>query len=114
MTVISKNVYIDKLEDIVDKCNNTYHEKKVKPADIKSDMLLEYDVKHNDKFKVGDCVRISKGKNIYAKDCTANCSEAVFVIKKVKNAVPRKCIISDLNGEETVETFHCMKNNIFV
>ena len=52
---------------------------------------------NNSKFKVGDRVRISKYKNIFAK---------VFVIIKIKNTVPWTYVISDLNGKETNETFY--------
>ena len=58
------------------------------------------------KFKIGDIVRISKYKNIFAKGYTPNWSEEVFVIKKVKNTVPWTYIISDLKGEEIVGTFY--------
>ena len=57
------------------------------------------------KFKIGDIVRISKYKNIFTKGYTANWSEEVFVIKKVKNTVPWTYVIRDLNEEEIVETF---------
>ena len=53
---------------------------------------------NNSKFKVGDRVRISKYKNIFAK---------VFLIIKIKNTVPWTYVISDLNGKETNETFYC-------
>ena len=72
-------------------------------------IYIEYGVEHNDKnlkFKVGDCVRISKYSNIFEKGYTPKKSEAVFVIKKVKNTVPQKYIFSDLNDEETVEIFN--------
>ena len=52
---------------------------------------------NNPKFKVGDHVRISKYKNIFAKGYTPNWSEEVFVIKKVKNTVSWTYIINDLN-----------------
>ena len=91
MTSISNNVYIDKLDDIVDEYNNTYHTTiKMKPIDVKDNTYINTDKKANDKdlkFKVGDRVRISKYKNIYAKGYTPNWSEEVFVIKKVKNTV---------------------------
>ena len=58
------------------------------------------------KFKVGDHVRISKYKNIFAKGYTPNWSEEVFVIKKVKNTVPWTYVINDLNGEEIIGTFY--------
>ena len=61
------------------------------------------------KFKVGDHVRISKYKNIFAKGYAANWSEEVFVINKIKNTVPWTYAISDLNSEEILEVF--MKKN---
>ena len=92
MTSISKNVYVDKLDDIVDEYNNTYHNTiKMKPIDVKDNTYINTDKEINNKnpkFKVGGHVRISKYKNIFAKGYTPNWSEEVFVIKKVKNTVP--------------------------
>ena len=109
MTSISKNMYIDKLDDIVDEYNNTYHTTiKMKPIDVKDNIYNDTDREINDKgpkFKVGDHVRISKYKNIFAEGCTPNWSEEVFVIKKVKNTVPWTYVINDLNGEEITGTF---------
>ena len=88
MTLISKNVYIDKLDDIVNEYNNTYHRTiKIKPGDIKDSTYIDFKKEVNDKdpkFKFGDHVRISKYKNIFAKGYTPNWSEEVFVIKKSK------------------------------
>ena len=88
MTSISKNVYIDKLDDIVNEYNNAYHTTtKVKPIDVKDNTYINTDKETNDKdpkFKVGNRVRTSKYKNIFAKGYTPNWSEEVFVIKKVK------------------------------
>ena len=85
MTSISKNVYIDKLDDIVDEYNNTYHTTiKMKPADVKDNTYINADKEINNKdpkFKVGDHVRTSKYKNIFAKGYMPNWSEEVFVIK---------------------------------
>ena len=58
------------------------------------------------KFKVGDHVRISKHKNIFAKGYTPNWSEKLFVIKKVKNTVPWSSVINNLNGDEIIGTFY--------
>ena len=92
MTAISKNVYIDKLDDIVGEYNNTYHRTiKMKPVDAKDNTYIDFKKEINDKdpkFKVGDPVKISKYKNIFAKGYTSNWSEEVFVIKKIKNTVP--------------------------
>ena len=110
MTSISKNVYIDKLDDIVDEYNNTYHTTvKMKPADVKDNTYINADKEINNKdpkFKVGDHVRISKYKNIFAKGYMPNWSEEVFAIKKVKNTVPWTYVINDLNGQEITGTFY--------
>ena len=58
------------------------------------------------KFKVGDHIRISKYKNIFARGYTPNWYEEVFVIKKVKNTVLWTSVINDLNGEEIIGTFY--------
>ena len=110
MTLISKNVYIDKLDHIVNEYNNTYHRTiKMKPVDVKDNTYIDFKKGVNDKdpkFKVGDHVRISKYKNIIAKRYTPNCSEKFFVNKKVKNTVPWAYVINDLNGEEIIGTFY--------
>ena len=102
MTSISKNVYIDKLDDIVDEYYNTYHTTiKMKPADVKDNTYINADKEINNKdpkFKVGNHVRISKYKNIFAKEYMPNWSEEVFVIKKVKDTVPWTYVINDSNG----------------
>ena len=71
MTSVSKDAYIDKLGYIVDEYNNIYHRKsKMKPVDVKDDTYIGFKKDVNDKdpkFKVGDHVRISKYKNIFAK-----------------------------------------------
>ena len=109
MTSISKNVYIDKLDDIVDEYNNAYQTTiKMKPIDVKDNTNINTDEEINNKdpkFKVGDRVRISKYKNIFAKGYTSNWSEVVFVIKKVKNTVPRTYVINDLSVKEITGTF---------
>ena len=88
MTSISKKEYIDKLNDIVDKYNNTYHNTiKMKSINVKDNTYINTDKEINNKdpkFKVGDRVRISKYKNLFAKGYTPNWSEEIFVIKKVK------------------------------
>ena len=110
MTTISKNVYIDKLEDIVSEYNDTYHTTiKMKPVDVKDNMYIDFKKEVNDrdpKFKVGDHVRISNYKNILAKGYTPNYSEEIFMIKKVKNTVPWTYVIIDLNGEDITVTFY--------
>ena len=106
MSSISKNVYIDKLDDIVNKYNNAYRRTiKMKPVDIKDDTYIDFKKEVNDKdpkFKVGDHVRISKYKKFFTKGYTPNLSEEVFLIKKVKNTVPWTYD----NGEIIIGTFY--------
>ena len=111
-TSISKNVYIDKLDDIVHEYNNTYYRTiKMKPVDVKDNTYIDLMElpRSNDKdptFVVGCYVRISEYKNIFAKRYTPNWSEEVFVIKEVKNTVPWTYVINDLNGEQIIGTFY--------
>ena len=95
MTSVSKNVYIDKLDDIVNEYNNTYNRAiKMKPIDVKDNTYSNISKEINDKdpkFKVGDHVRISKYKNIFAKGYTPNWSENSFVIKEIKSTVLWTC-----------------------
>ena len=111
MTAISKNIYFDVLDDIVNKYNNTVHRTiKIKPIEVTDDYYAKYNEdpsnKEDPKFKVSDNVRISKYKNIFAKEYTPNWSKEVFVINKIKNAAPWTYAISDLNGEEITESFY--------
>ena len=76
MTSISRNVYTDKLDDMVNKYNNTNHITiKMRPVDVKSNIYVDSSKEINDrdpKFKIGDIVRISKYKNIFAKGYVPN------------------------------------------
>ena len=81
----------------------------MKPIDVKDNTYINTSKEINNKdpkFKVGDRVRISKYKNIFAKGCMSNWSEEVFVIKKVKNTIPWTYVINDLSGEEIIGTFY--------
>ena len=113
MTAISKTVYIDKLDDIVNEYNNTYHRTiKMQPVDVKDNTYIDFEKNFNDKdpkFKVGDHVRICKYKNIFAKGYMPNWSEKVFVISKIKNTVPWTYIINDLMVKQLLE--HFIKKN---
>ena len=110
MTSISKNVYIDKLDDIVSKHNTTYHTPiKMKLIEVKDNTYIDFKKEINDKnpkFKVGDHVRISKYKNSFAKGYMPNWSEEIFVISKIKNTVSWTYVLNDLNGEEIIGTFY--------
>ena len=96
--LVSKNVYINNLDDIVGEYDNIYHRSiKMKPVDVND---------KDPKFKVEDLVRISKYKIIFAKEYTPSWSEEIFVFSKIKNAVPWAYVINDLNGEEIIGTFY--------
>ena len=103
---------IDRLDNIVNEYNNRYHGKvQIKPVDVKDNTYIDSMelLRSNDKdpkFKVGNHVKISKYKNIFAKGYTANWPEEVFVIKKVKNTVPWTYVINDLNGGDIIGTFY--------
>ena len=95
---------------MVNKYNNTVHKTiKIKPVNVTDDSYVEYNEdfdKKDPKFKVGDHVRISKYKNIFAKGYTPNWSEEIFFISKIKNTVPWTYLINDLNGEEIPRSFY--------
>ena len=101
MTSVSKNVYINKLDDIVVEYNNTYHRTiKMKPVGVKDNTYIDSKKEVNDKdpkFKFSDHVRTSKYKNIFAKGYTPNWSEEAFVVSKIKNTIPWTYVINDLN-----------------
>ena len=109
MTSISKNVSIDTLDDIVNEYNNAYHRTiKMETVDVKHYTYIDSSKEVNNKdpkFQVGDHVRISKYKNIFAKGYTLNWSEEVL-ISKIKNTVPWTYVINDLNGEEIIGSFY--------
>ena len=94
MTSASKNMYIDKSHDIVNKYNNTCHIIiKIRPVDVKSNTYINSGKEINNKdhkFKIRDIVRISEYKNIFANRQVPSWSEEVFVIRKNKNTVPWK------------------------
>ena len=88
MTSISKNVYIDKLDDIADKYNNTYYTTiKNKPIDVKDNTYINTSKEINNKdskFKVGDHARISKYKDIFAKGICLIGVKKYLLLKKLK------------------------------
>ena len=110
MTTTSKNVYIDKLDNIVNKYKNANHRRiKMKPGDVKSNAYIDSSKEINNKdpkFKIDGVARISKYKNIFEKDYVPNWSEEVYLIKRVKNTCPWTYFISDPKGEEIFETFY--------
>ena len=106
MTTVSNDV----LDDVVKKYNNTWHSTiKMKPIDVKDNTYINIDKKFDNKdpkFKVGDRVRISKYKNLFAKGYIPNWSEEDFVVNKIKNTVPWTHEIKDLNGKKIVGSFY--------
>ena len=88
MNSVSRNVYVDRLYDVVNEYNNSYHRTiKMKPVDVKDNTHIDFKNEANDKdpkFKIGHHVRIYKHKNIFAKGYSPNWSEKVSMIKKDK------------------------------
>ena len=109
MTASSKNVYYNVLDDVVSEYNNTKHSTiKMKPPDVKDNKKVYID-EHNEKdsrFKVGDRVRISKFKNIFAKGYTPSWSKEIFIVDKINDTVPYKYNIKDLDGEKIIGSFY--------
>ena len=109
MTSIGENVYYDVLNDVVIEYNNTKHSTiKMKPLDVKNNKRVYID-EHNEKsarFNVGDRVRISKSKNIFAKGYTPNWSREIFIVDKINDTVPYTYNLKDLNGEEIIRNFY--------
>ena len=110
MTATGKNVYYDVLDDVVNKYNNTKHSTiEMKPIDVGDNNKRVYIDEHNEKdsrFKVGDRVRISKFKNIFAKGYTPNWSKEIFIVDKINDTVPYTYNIKDLNDEEIIGSFY--------
>ena len=109
MTATGKNVYYDVLDGVVNKYNNTKHNTiKMKPIDVKNNKRVYID-EHNEKdskFKVGDRVRISKYKNIFAKGYAPNWSSEIFIVDKINDTVPYTYNLKDLNDEEIIGSFY--------
>ena len=109
MTATGKNVYYDVLDDVVNKFNNTKHSTiKRKPIDVKNNKRVYID-EHNEKdskFKVGDRVRISRYKNIFAKGYAPNWSSEIFIVNKINDTVPYTYNLKDLNDEEIIGSFY--------
>ena len=109
MTALSKNAYFD-CQTILSINTITVHRTiKMKPVNVTSDSYLEqseYSNKKEPRFRVGDRVRISKYKKIFANKYSQNWSEEVFFVSKIKNTVPWTYAISDLNGEPIARSFY--------
>ena len=118
MTATSKNVYYNVLDDVVSKYNNTKHSTiKMKPTDVKDTTKSSaitrnkraYIDEHNEKdsrFKVGNRVRISKFKNIFAKGYTPNWSKEILIVDKINDTMPYTYNIKDLNDKKIIGSFY--------
>ena len=91
---------VNAFQKILDKSMELHSERKPKKYGLIKEMNFTII------FKVGDHVRISIDKNIFAKGYMPNSSEEVFFISKVKNTVPWTYVINDVNGEEIIGTFY--------
>ena len=111
MTATGKNVYYDVLDDVANKYNNnTKHSTiNMKPIDVRDNNKRVYIDEHNEKdsrFKVGDRVRISKFKKIFAKGYAPNWISEIFIVDKVNDRVPYRYNLKDLNDEEIIGSFY--------
>ena len=108
MTTTDKNLYYV-LDDVVNEYNNTKHNTiKMKPKDVRDNKRVYID-EHNEKdsrFKVGDRVRLSRLKNIFAKGYTPNWSKETFIVDKINDTVPYTYNLKDLNDEEIIGSFY--------
>ena len=109
MTATGKNICYDVLDYVVNEYNNTKHNTiKMKPIDVGDNKRVYID-EHNEKdsrFKVGNRVRISKLKNIFAKGYTPNWSREKFIVNKINDTVPYTYNLKDLNEEEIIGSFY--------
>ena len=110
MTATGKTVYYNALDDVVNKYNNTKHSTiKMKSIDVENNNKRVHIDEHNEKrsrFKVGDRVRISKFKNIFAQGYTPNWSTEIFIVDKINDTVPYTYNLKDLNNEEIIGSFY--------
>ena len=109
ITATGKKVYDHVLDDVVNEYNNTKHSTiKIKPIDVKNNKRVYID-EHNEKdsrVKVGDRVRLSKIKNIFAKGYTPNWNTEIFIVYKINDTVPYTYNLKDLNDEEIIGSFY--------
>ena len=112
VNLISKNVYIDKL-DVVNKYNNTYHRTiKMEPIDVNLNICIAFNKENSNegpKYKIGYHERTSKYKKIFANGYAPNCSEEVFVIKMLKTLGRGYILLVILTAKKLMKYF--MKNN---
>ena len=110
MTAPGKNMYYNVLDDVVSEYNNTKHSTiKMKPKDVEYNNKRVYIDEYNEisaRYNVGDRVRISKFKNIFAKGYTLNWSKEIFIVNKIDDTVPYTYNLKDLNDEEIIGSFY--------
>ena len=112
MTATGKNLYYDVLDDVINKYKNETIKKKttikMKPIDVKNNKRVYIDEhnENNSRFKLGDRVKISKFKNIFAKGYTPNWSTEIFIVNKINDTVPYTYNLKDLNDEEIIGIFY--------
>ena len=110
MTDTGKSLYYNVFDNLVNKYNNTkYSTIKMKPIDVGDNNKRVYIDEHNEKdskFKVGDRVRISRYKNMFAKGYAPNWSSEIFIVDKVNDTVPYRYNLKNLNDEETIGGFY--------
>ena len=81
----------------------------MKPKDVLDDNKREYIDEYNKKgtrFNIGDKVRVSKFRNIFAKGYAPNWSREIFIVDKINNTVPWTYSLKDLNGENIIGSFY--------
>ena len=109
MTATGKSIYYNVLDDVVNKYNNTKDSTiKMKLIDVKNNkrVYIDEDNEKDSKFKVGDRVRISRYKNIFAKGYAPNWSSEMFIVDKINDTVPYTYNLKDLNDEEVIGSFY--------
>ena len=108
--------WIDVLDDLTKNYNNTRHSSfHMKPKDVnKTNENMVWVTLYGHvleglqppKFKVGDTVRVSKYKSIFAKVYEANFTEEIFKVSKVLRGDPTFYEIEDHEGEPIIGKFY--------
>ena len=81
----------------------------MKHADVKSTTYIDSSKENNDKdpkYKIGDIVKISRYKNIFAKAQIPNWSEEVLMVKKKKILCPGLMLLMILIEKKILGTFY--------
>ena len=113
MTSVSKNVCVDKLDDIANEYNNTYDNTiYIKPVDIKSNKCVNSSKEVTDKnptFKIYDNVRISKYKKVFPKAIIQIGQKKFLWLKKLKPLCQIHILLVILQEKKLLKRF--MKTN---